>query len=285
MAWISPVGNQRGLYSSWRRHQIPFSLRGAVEPRVHAPERVQPARVGRIGVVDDTVREHEGAHARPLAHVGGRVDADTGRDLGDRSPGTDVRRQRAGGPVVVFEAPLALLRLGQPDVPVEVEVALGRGRPRERPSHALPVRQKLRERRARHRPEHHVMVGQVNDGPVEAVRDRRARGAAGGVVGPEHEVVDEELRAPGKEVRQRDVPLLGVESILLVDPHPRQLLPPLGQLVALPRELLFRREQIEPRREPFFPGPRLVHRRRSGLHHESPFLGCPRWASPSVGPS
>src|SRR6266702_56003 len=50
------------------------------------------------------------------------------------------------------------------------------------------------------------MVGQMHDDPVEAVRDRRAGRAAGGVVGPEHEVVDEELRAPSEEVRQRGAP-------------------------------------------------------------------------------
>src|SRR5262249_50786934 len=46
---------------------------GAVEPLVHAPETVQSARVGGIGVVDDTVLQHERAHARPLAMVRGHV--------------------------------------------------------------------------------------------------------------------------------------------------------------------------------------------------------------------
>src|SRR5256712_10337733 len=41
-------------------------LRGAVEPLVHAPEAVQSARIGGIGVVDEAVLEHERAHARPL---------------------------------------------------------------------------------------------------------------------------------------------------------------------------------------------------------------------------
>src|SRR6266571_5205061 len=48
-------------------------LGGAVEPLVHAPEAVQSARIGGIGVVDDAVLERERAHARLLAHVGGRV--------------------------------------------------------------------------------------------------------------------------------------------------------------------------------------------------------------------
>src|SRR5207253_6789219 len=37
----------------------------AVEPLVHAPEAVQSARIGGIGVVDDAVLERERAHARP----------------------------------------------------------------------------------------------------------------------------------------------------------------------------------------------------------------------------
>src|SRR5262245_23461544 len=48
------------------------SLRRAVEPLVHAPESVQSARKRGIRVVDDAVVEHERAHARPLARVGGR---------------------------------------------------------------------------------------------------------------------------------------------------------------------------------------------------------------------
>src|SRR5882672_5612029 len=58
-------------------------LGGAVEPLVHAPEAVQSARIGGIGVVDDAVFEHERARARPLAHVRGHVSSGHGRDLGD----------------------------------------------------------------------------------------------------------------------------------------------------------------------------------------------------------
>jgi hypothetical protein len=75
------------------------------------------------------------------------------------------------------------------------------------------------------------MVRQVDDKTVEAVRDRRAGGTARLVVGPEHEVIDEELRALPEEVRQRGAPLVGVEPILLVEADPRQLLPPPRQLV------------------------------------------------------
>src|SRR6266446_6683396 len=51
----------------------------------------------------------------------------------------------------------------------------------------------------------------------------------------EHEMVDEELRAPSEEVCQRDTPFIGLESVLLVDPDPRQLLTSPRQLVAASR--------------------------------------------------
>ena len=151
------------------------------------------------------------------------------------------------------------------DVEVEVEVAAERGRPGKRPPHPPLVRLQLRERRPRHRRKRDVVVGQVDDEAVEPVRDRRAGRTPRRVVGPEHEVVDEELRAPSEEVCQRGAPLVGLESILLVDPNPRQLLPPPRQLVAAPRELLLRLEQLEPRCEPLFTCPGHVLRHRSSL--------------------
>src|SRR2546425_740437 len=80
---------------------------------------------------------------------------------------------------------------------------------------------------------------------VEAIGNRRTRRTAGRVVGPEHEVVDEELRAPSEEVCQRGAPLVGLESVLLVDPDPGQLLPSPRQLVAAPRKFFLRLQQIE----------------------------------------
>src|SRR5262245_5263126 len=106
------------------------------------------------------------------------------------------------------------------------------------------------------------MVGKVHGNSVETVRDRRTGRAPGFIVGPEHEVIDEELRTSSKEVRERGAPLLGFELVLLVDPDPRQLLPPPRQLVALTCEVLLRFEQLEPRCEPLFAGSGLVCRHR-----------------------
>src|SRR5205814_3253986 len=53
----------------------------AVEPLIHAPEAVQSARIGGIGVVNDAVLERERAHAWPLAYVGVHVGATHGSEL------------------------------------------------------------------------------------------------------------------------------------------------------------------------------------------------------------
>src|SRR5215475_14907834 len=104
----------------------------AVEPLVHAPEAVQSARIGGIGVVHNAALEHERAHARPLARVGAHVGSAHGSErrgpvgcrargyLGDRPIATGWLPRRAG-PVVVFVASRALLLLRDRDVEVEVE--------------------------------------------------------------------------------------------------------------------------------------------------------------------
>src|SRR6476661_1441034 len=113
------------------------SLGSAVEPLIHSPEPVQSARIGRISMVDDSILEHERAHARPLASVGVHVGSSHGRYFRDR-PLSPARSPLANSlpcerltcrrlaTVVVFNASLALLLLGEPDVQVEVEVATKR---------------------------------------------------------------------------------------------------------------------------------------------------------------
>src|SRR5208337_115178 len=110
-------------------------LGGAVEPLVHPPEAIQSTRIGRIGVVDDAVLEHKSAQARTITRVSGHVGSGHGGDLRDwplaatqlpllRSPCERLMcRCRRLAPVVVFDASLALLFLGEPDVEVGVEVA------------------------------------------------------------------------------------------------------------------------------------------------------------------
>src|SRR5882757_3172257 len=113
-------------------------LGGAVEPLVRAPEAVQSARIGGIGVVDDAVLERERAHARPLARVGGHVGSGHSRK---RSGPVGCRARGYFGEgllvlVVVFDAFLALLLLGVRGVEIVVEVTTERGRPGKRPPHS-----------------------------------------------------------------------------------------------------------------------------------------------------
>src|SRR5215831_8936306 len=57
--------------------------RRAVQPLVHAPQSVEPARVGGVAVVHHTVAQYEGAHARAIAHEGRCIRAALGRELAD----------------------------------------------------------------------------------------------------------------------------------------------------------------------------------------------------------
>src|SRR5512145_2715386 len=126
-------------------------------------------------------------------------------------------------------------------------------------------------------------MGQVYGKAVEPVRDRRAGRTPRRVVGPEHEVVDEELRAPPEEAFQGGASLVGLESILLVDPDPRQLLPPSRQLVAAPCELLLGLEQLEPRCQPLGTCPGHVLRHRSCLLPGLTGVGLELDLAPGIG--
>jgi len=84
----------------------------------------------------------------------------------------------------------------------------------------------------------------MHDGTVEAVGDRRTTRAPRRVVRPEHEVIDEQLRASAEQIRKGRCALVGVEAVLLVDPHPGQLLALPRQLVAAPCQRLFGVEQL-----------------------------------------
>ena len=95
------------------------------------------------------------------------------------------------------------------------------------------------------------MVCQVSHGAVEPVGNRRARRAAGRVLGPEHEVIDEQLRASGEELSERRRAVIRLEAVLLVDSNPGQFLPPPRQLIAPPSKILLGLEQFFPDRNPF----------------------------------
>src|SRR5262249_22821163 len=69
------------------------TLGSTVEPLVHAPQAIQPARVTGIGVIGHAVLEREGAHARPVACVSSHVGSRHGRYLCD-------------GPLLALQLPL-----------------------------------------------------------------------------------------------------------------------------------------------------------------------------------
>src|SRR4051812_47659070 len=61
---------------------------------------------------------------------------------------------------------------------------------------------------------------------------RTSRAGAVGVVGPEHDVVGEQLRAPVEELGERLLAVLGIEAVLLLDGNPRELTALFGHLLA-----------------------------------------------------
>src|SRR5229473_3555222 len=162
----------------------------AVEPRVHAPDAVHPALVRRVGVVHDAILERERAHAGPFPPVRRPVRPDDARcELIE--PGTVLtgwRPEVRPAEVVLDRSRLPLL-LGDRRLEVVVEVAAGRRRPGEAPAHPPLVRLQFRQRSPRHRAERDVVIREVHDGAVEAVRDRRAGRTPCRVLGPEHEVI------------------------------------------------------------------------------------------------
>ena len=148
------------------------------------------------------------------------------------------------------------------DVEVVVEVAAPRRRPREAPLHPVPIREQLLERRTGDGGERDVVVLEVQMRLVEAVGDRRAARAAFVPVGVEHEVVHDQLRTAVEQVGERGFALLGVEDVVLVDAHPRQLSPLAGEVVVQARQLLFGLEQLEPFLEPLLTGSGAMLRHR-----------------------
>jgi hypothetical protein len=69
---------------------------------------------------------------------------------------------------------------------------------------------------------------------------------------PEHEVFDEKLAAPIKQLGQCHLAFRRIKDVLLVDLHPRQRVTLRGQLIAQAGEFLLPFEQILARNQPFF---------------------------------
>src|SRR5262245_66680487 len=95
------------------------------------------------------------------------------------------------------------------------------------------------------------------------VEEHRAAFAARRLVGPEHEVVEQELAAPVEEVYEPRLPVRALEHVVLRDLHPRQAAALGRERVVSARELLLLRTEPLERRLPFLPSddPRTGHSR------------------------
>src|SRR5947209_17805375 len=123
---------------------------------------------------------------------------------------------------------------------------------------------------------------------VELVAEVRAPGAGPSlVIGAEHDVVGEELRATFEELGERLLPVLGVELILLLHRDPRELTAPLGYLLAQLGVLGLQLRKLGPSRLPVLVGPNRVVGHRYLLSLVASCLGSRRTragpAPPSIG--
>src|SRR4051812_48616979 len=82
------------------------------------------------------------------------------------------------------------------------------------------------------------------------IADVAAAGATFFPVGPEHEVIDEELAVGAEEVGEGNFSLRGVEGVILFDFYPRQLAALGGELVVETGEVFFFGEKGFARVEP-----------------------------------
>lgn len=98
--------------------------RCAIEPLIHAPETVEPARVCRVCVVHDAVVENERAHAGRLAPVSRPVGSASTRDFNrPLFAGGCKDRTRILRTEVVFDGARPLLLFRAAGLKIEVEVA------------------------------------------------------------------------------------------------------------------------------------------------------------------
>src|SRR6185312_14070876 len=114
----------------------------AIEPGIDAPDAVDAAGIGGIGVVDDVVFADEGAHARPVALIGRQIGAAHRGELADCALAAFLARpplERPLAPVVIFDVALTLLILAEPHIEVDIKIAWRRRRPGEGPAHSLLV--------------------------------------------------------------------------------------------------------------------------------------------------
>src|SRR5579862_1617278 len=92
---------------------------------------------------------------------------------------------------------------------------------------------------------------EVNDHAVDVVRLERAADARVLPTRAQHEMLDDELAAPGKQIAECLAAVWTFEHVFLVEPDPGEAAPFLAQLVAQTGPFLFLGEQRLPRLKPF----------------------------------
>jgi hypothetical protein len=116
-------------------------------------------------------------------------------------------------------------------------------------------------------------VVEVDLGALEPVGEvRAARAGADGVVGPEHDVVGEELGATLEELGQRLLAVLGIELVLLLDRHPGKLQALLLDLLVALRVLLLELGELVAGGLPLLSGARRVSGRLLCFRHVASLL-------------
>src|SRR5204863_6847370 len=117
------------------------------------------------------------------------------------------------------------------------------------------------DRRPREAEQRHIAVVQVDERAVEAVAQVGAAGTGTvRVVGPEHDVVGEQLRAPVEELGESLLAVLGVELVLLLDRDPGEIATLALDLLVSLRLLRLELGELVPGRLPFLAGSNLVFR-------------------------
>src|SRR5258708_33230431 len=104
------------------------------------------------------------------------------------------------------------------------------------PAHSLLECFEHGQRGARDSDVTYVTLLQMRDQPIDMVHLERAADASVGPFRAEHEMLDDQLAAAGKQIGKRLLADLRVENIGLADLDPCQCAPLLGQWIALPRE-------------------------------------------------
>ena len=219
------------------------------------------AVIASVGMVDDTVLQCERAQGHQLVVF------------------YDVESRPFGGSEVEARAIGAVLFVKRTEV--AVEVASLRRDPGKPPAHAPLVGVQRLEWRARRRQKRHVVMFEVDDRAIEAVREEGAARTPLWRVRTEHEVAYEQLRAPAEELRQVSAALVGFELVGLLDGHPGERTPLSSELVALSGQRFLSIQELLARRDPFLARSGWVHRHRRVLVPVSGFVFLMTGFSPS----